>query len=783
MLEFSTKFVSAKREYSSFYKHERAPLFRKSFTLSEKPGFAEILISGLGFYRLFINGKDITKGFLAPYISNPDDIVYYDLYDLVPYLNEGENVIGIMLGAGMQNLLTNVWDFNKTKFTSSPKLALTFKAVCGDSTILFEADSFRCTDGPVIFNNHRCGVHYDARLEIDGWCEKGLDDSKWHEPIKADAPRGYAKICEAEPLKVRSEFAPVSVRKGILADYPPRNDVTSAFPEPMPESSFDHKNGYIYDFGKNSAGVFRLVIKNTTPGQKISFQCAERFSPEGELSYRNINFFPEGYAQRDIYICRGGDEEIFVPMFVYHGYQYLYASGIREDQATLDLLTYIEFNTELSDVATFSCSDEVSNKIYNIIDNSDKSNFHYFPTDCPHREKNGWTGDAAASSEHMIFTMTVENSYREWMNNIRAAQSEDGHIPGIVPTTGWGFAWGNGPAWDRVIFDLPYYTYIYRGKTEMIRENAHMMLRYLELLVRERNEDGLIEKWGLGDWCPNNRENAHDYANPLGFTNGIMMMDMCKKAVVMFEAVGLKLHAEFARTLGEETRKAVRERYVDFGSMTIEGCYQTGQAMAVYYDLLDESEKRQAVDVLVDLIHKKDDHMYVGYLGSRCLFHVLSEYGYADLAYKMITRTDAPSYGEIVAKGFTSLPEILKGDYSNDASISLNHHFFGDVKQWYLKTVLGINVNPKKNDPNEVIVAPIFIDALDFAEGSYNTPDGKLFVKWCRDGERVLLTVKTEGNVKFRIKLANGYVFENTRLSWQRNPEQLCEAVVVKGLS
>lgn len=778
MLEFSTKFVCAKREYSTFYKHERAPLFRKSFILSSKPENAEILITGLGFYQLFINGKDITKGFLAPYISNPEDIVYYDSYDLTQYLCEGENVIAVMLGAGMQNLMTNVWDFDKTKFTSSPKLALTFEAKCGDEVTAFEADSFRCTDGPITFNNHRCGVHYDARLEIEGWDKPGFDDSDWHEPLSADIPNGYPRICDADPITVRSEFAPVEVYKGTLAEYTARIDVREAFPEPGVESDAPHSGGYIYDFGKNSAGVFRMVIKNTTPGQKISFQCCERKNPAGELSYNNIAFFIEGYSQRDIYICRGGDEEIFVPMFVYHGYRYLYVHGIREDQATNDLLTYIEINTQLSDVATFKCSDEIVNKLYDICDNSDKSNFHYFPTDCPHREKNGWTGDAAASSEHMVITMTVERSWREWMNNIRSAQLLDGRIPGIVPTTGWGFAWGNGPCWDRVMFDLPYYTYIYRGTTEMITENAHMMLRYLELLTRVRSEEGLIEDWGLHDWCPNSRPNRPPVS--LGFCNGVIILDMCKKAQVMFDAVGLKLHSAFAKTLYDETREAVRKRYVDFGTMTIEGCCQSGQVLAVYYDLLDEAEKKQAVDVLVDLIHKADDHFYVGYLGSRCIFHILTKYGYADLAYKMITRTDNPSYGELVKQGFTTMPELLGDDYSKDANGSLNHHFFCDIKHWFLRTILGLNVNPYYDNPDYVEIKPHFIQSLDFAEGSYCTPNGRIDVKWHRENGNIRLNVKAEGDAKFIVNLPNGYIFEDTLMSMERKPSAVDKTVIQK---
>ena len=81
----------------------------------------------------------------------------------------------------------------------------------------------------------------------------------------------------------------------------------------------------------------------------------------------------------------------------------------------------------------------------------------------------------------------AENSYREWLSNIRAAQNEEGALPGIIPTSGWGFKWGNGPAWDRVIFELPYLCYIYRGNTEIIKENRHAMMRYLEYIATRRS--------------------------------------------------------------------------------------------------------------------------------------------------------------------------------------------------------------------------------------------------------------------------------------------------------
>ena len=156
-------------------------------------------------------------------------------------------------------------------------------------------------------------------------------------------------------------------------------------------------------------------------GQRIDIQCCEYLDGDNP-DYGNFNFYPDGYVQRDIYVLRGDEEEIFEPMFTYHGFRYIYISGITEEQATGELLTYLVMSSDLEETGGFECSDNMANKIFEIARRSDRANFYYFPTDCPHREKNGWTGDASVSSEHMIMTMNTEKSWREWLNNIRLAQ-------------------------------------------------------------------------------------------------------------------------------------------------------------------------------------------------------------------------------------------------------------------------------------------------------------------------------------------------------------------------
>ncbi|MDO4285370.1 MAG: family 78 glycoside hydrolase catalytic domain [Eubacteriales bacterium] len=751
-MEFSSKFVSECLERSTYTHHVAAPLFRRSVVLEGEQARGEILLCGLGFYELFVNGRRITKGALAPYISNPDHIVYYDRYDLTPYLRRGENVIGVMLGDGFQNGKTRVWDFMDNVFNSAPKLALCLRIEDGSQTIELEAADFYCKKGPVLFNDLRSGVFYDRRLEEAGWNAPGfVQDEGWHAPVAAEKPRGEARLCEAEPIAVTREISPVSVRPGELAPYESRADVLEGLcGEETPEGPVPATGGYLFDFGENNAGIFRLRIKGE-PGQRIDIQCGEELL-DGKLDYSNINFYPDGYAQRDSYILGSGEEEIFEPPFTYHGFRYLYVCGITPEQATPELLTYLVMSSDLEERGDFSCSDEMANRIYEAAKRSDASNFYYFPTDCPHREKNGWTGDAAISAEHMILTRGTERSWREWLRNIRCAQRLDGQIPGIVPTGDWGYEWGNGPAWDRVLFELPYQTWKYRGETGVIRENARAMMRYLDYISTRRDENGIVAV-GLGDWVPVDRD-AEDYQAPLGFTDSVMVLDMCRKAREMFAAVGLPLQAAFAEQLGTEMLEAVRRRYLDGASMMIRSACQSAQAMGVYYDVFTDAEKPAAFGRLMELIRRDGGRTTCGFLGLRVLFHVLAQFGEAELAYRMMTGTDYPSYGYFISKGDTTIPEWFLPD-ERRRTISQNHHFLCDLVQWYMRYPGGIEVRNSK----AVTIHPRFIEALSCAQARHSLPDGEVSVRWQRDGEQIRLEISCPETVDCELVLDPAYYF------------------------
>lgn len=760
-MKFSTRFVSATREYSTFEKQIPAPYFRKSFTPG-KVSSAEVTICGLGFYELFINGQRITRGLLSSYIANPDDILYYDNYDLTPYLTEGENVIGVQLGNGMIDCFGGqVWEFEKARFRSAPKFALTFESVSedGTKTEFDAADGFVCTESPVYLDDLRVGEFYDARREIPGWNKPGFDASAWRETIPAETPRGECRICDCDPILPTREIKPVSIKPGRISKNfewkqallaPLSDEIMFEYPEDeKPE------NGFIYDFGVNAAGLCRLHIKNARPGQKIILQFGETLTEDGGLDMRGMPFLPRRYNHRDIYICRGGDET-WMPSFTYHGFEYVLVTGIDEAQATPDLLTYVVMNTSLKARSTFRCSDEMANKLWDAAIISDCANFFHFPTDCPHREKNGWTGDAALSAEQMTMALTPERNWREWLRNICKSMKLSGELPGIIPTSGWGYAWGNGPAWDIVLFNIPYFTWIYTGDQTIMRECAANMLRYINYITTRRDENGLIHI-GLGDWCPTARD-GH-YIAPLEFTDTVICIDICDKAARMYEAMGMKVQQTFAETVAGELRASARLHLIDHSTATALGRCQTTQAMAIFYDIFSDAEKPRAVEKLIDLIHGENDSFDCGILGLRVIFHVLSAYGHTDLAYKMITKEEFPSYGYQIANGATSIWEDFRR--VDDAPNSRNHHFFCDYISWFMKNLIGLNVNPYRRNPNEFLLAPKFIAALDHAEATYNAPAGEVRISWKRDDDEILYSVTLPEGAKAEIALEAGWQFDD----------------------
>lgn len=735
-MDFPKQFISATREYGDYERQVSAPYMRKSFVLEAEPDKGEVLISGLGFYRFFVNGKELTKSILAPYISNPDHIIYFDTYDLTRYLQKGKNVVGVILGNGMQNAYGGfVWDFEKAPWRSAPMLALRLEVRDKErNTVTIESDeTFRTHPSGLLENDLRSGEVYDARLAIDTWCQPEFDDAGWENAIPVQAPRGVPRICEASLIRTLEKRQAVSIR--------------------------ECGNGYLYDFGVDAAGVCELRVKGVS-GQKIQLSFVE-CCRDGVPDKENLTFpdFESPYVERvqDLcYTCRGGKEERYMPYFSYYGFRYVFVTGVTREQAVEGLLTYHIMGGDFREMGGFSCSDDTANTLQEMTRRSVFSNFLWIPTDCPHREKNGWTGDAALSAEHILMNLSADQSFREWLRNVEASQFLDGSFPGIVPTGGWGR--GCGPAWDQVIVEIPYCLYKLRGDLETAREAAPYIFRYLFYLSESRNEKGLLAQ-GLGDWCETGKSGGGQKA-PVEVTGTAVGVHLLEEAMVLFERLHRKAEYEYAAALRKELREAFRKYLIHFPTMTAAGNCQTSQAMAIHYGLFEKAECGAAFDRLVQMIHSNQDHMDGGALGLRVLFQVLADYGQADLAYHMITRRDYPSYGHWIERGATALWEDFLPEECGEIH-SQNHHFFGDISRWFIQCVGGIVPNPDLEGSETVRVSPHFIENLTFAKAFYETPEGKIEVHWERIEEKVKITIQVTGNVTGEIWLPEGWMFED----------------------
>ena len=713
-------FIKATFEYCTLTEWVPAPYMRKTFTAEDAITSAYLKIAALGFYRLWINGEEITKGLLAPYICNTNDLVYYDTYDISSHLIPGENVIGIMLGNGMHNSVAGlIWKEDKRANRTPPQvsLELNLSDAGGDRTIISD-DSFKVHPSPILYDDFRTGERYDANLEIDGWNLPGFDDSLWGCAISGDVPSGELTESFAEPIKHRKTLKPVGIEK--------------------------QGDGYLYKFSENSSGHAVISI-NAEEGQVLRLIYGDMLI-DGRLTYENVTFphthiiSREDACPRTVYICREG-EQVYRPTFTFFGFQYVYIEGITEAQATADLLTYELYSSDLATVGGFQCSDPRGNGIQQMALNSDRACFFYYPMDCPHREKNGWAADAAVSADQLMINFGAENSLRQWLKGFRKGQGEDGRVPTVVPSYGWSLERKDGALWEGIVISMPYEIYTYTQDKTILSENAHTMFRYLYYL-RSILDDGIVP-YGSGDWC---RPLYYDRSMgvPQDVHNSVIAYSLCTKATEIFNVLGMTFEADYAKALGSEIKSAIRRKFVNPDTCVIKGECQVTQSIALYCGIFEEGERGKAFEALLSYIREKDNLMDVGILGARVIYHVLAEYGEAELAYNMITDSRFPSLGYVMDTGSTTFWEYWFNE-DMEPHGSLDHHMFASVSGFFVRELGGINFG----FDGSITINPRYIPQLDYVQASCRGVN----VVWKRENGDVQLSVEAAPELEKRIKI------------------------------
>ncbi|MCY0879236.1 MAG: family 78 glycoside hydrolase catalytic domain [Firmicutes bacterium] len=676
-----------------------SPLMRTFFEIPEEVIRARAYVVGLGFFELRMNGEKVGEDVLAPPFTRYDRTVLYRVLDVTRYCRPGENVVGVMLGNGFYNVhVGDVWNFPCAEWRDQPKclvqLEITLKS--GRTLEVVSGPQWECRWGPIRWDGIRNGEHYDAREEVPGWDCPGASREGW-QPVKVvRSPGGILRAQLMPPAQVVRTVRPISRRRVGEATY-------------------------VFDLGLNIAGWARIRVSGPR-GTPVTIKYGEILDERGHVDTEKMQRDSRigGQFQTDVYTLKGEGVEEWEPRFVYHGFQYLEITGWPGEPRLKDVEGRI-VHTNLRQRGTFRCANELLNKIQAAAVRSSLNNYQGYPTDCPHREKNGWTGDAALSAEQMLWNFDVATAYAKWLNDIADAQRPSGQLPGIVPTSGWGYNWGSGPSWDIAVVLLPWLMYVYLGDRAILARTYETMRRYF-CYAWSMTVDG-IAAFGLGDWCPPvGLGSQHQCPTAVTDTGSVYAM-----AMMLSKIAGILQKPQDQEEFlahAEKIRDAFRARFWDPARATVESHCQTAVATAIYHRLLEAEDERRAFDTLLSLIRARDNHLDTGILGAKYVMHCLRRYHRNDVAYALATQTTFPSWGYEILQGATTLWERWDGAASRD------HHMYSDISAWFYEGLGGIEPDPEDPGFHHVLVSPNPPPQLPWAEVTHDSPYGLIAVRW-----------------------------------------------------
>lgn len=694
---------------------------------------ARLFITCHGLYEATLNGSRVGDFVLAPGAGDYRKRLQVQVYDVTPLLKEGENELRVTLGDGWYRGCNGI-DGCRNLFGSDLALLCQLEAdgkviVCSDAS--WEASQ----SGPIRQNDMELGERCDARME---------PVADWH-GVKERA-YGCANLVPTEtvPIKEQERFS------GRILKTP--NGET------------------VIDFGQNLAGYTELRVK-ARAGQKLTLWHGETLDEHG--NFTQSNFDPGarnkngGIPQKIEYICKDG-ENVFKPHFCIFGFRY---AKLETDVDLSDAaFTSIAVYSDIPQVGFFECGNADVNRLFLNSLWSMRSNFCDIPTDCPTRERAGWTGDAGVFVPTAMFLADCYPVFRKWLAECRLAQGRDGRIANIAPPNSAGGFIGNllrgAAGWGDACISVPWALYEATGRTEILQENYDMMTRWLAFSTkrakktRKKNRsnpyrDCLVDTgFHFGEWLEpdvpamqamrkNMRLGAPEVATAYFFRSASLLGEIAT-------ILGKTDDAERFGRIAENAKKAYRFAQTKDGVITSDR--QCEYVRPIAFGLLEGEEARRAADALDELVKKNGYHLNTGFLSTPDLCRVLADYGHAETAYRLLLQDTCPSWLYAVKKGATTIWETWDGVRPNGTvHDSLNHYAYGAISGWLFSGVCGI-----RRTHGALCIEPKPNRALRFAKAKWLSNVGCIESAWGYEDDRVLFIVTVP--IPATIKLPNGTV-------------------------
>lgn len=674
--------------------HEQALYIRKKVHIEQEIEKVTMRLSALGVVKGFCNGEEIDNDLLTPGWTDFHKRIPFYTFDLTKYMREGQNVLAFTLGNGW-GVGTVAW-FGKKHYSKQPLMWCDIEIVYSDGTTecVGSDNTFRLTFGQIVSNDLFDGEVWDARCDVGEFASANYDDSAWE----------YATIHEGYTERLGPAMAPLTRKK-----------------ERYSGTYLYEQGGYhIYDFMQNHAGVPEIAIHNATSGTKLTFIYGEMLDEDGNVYTKNLRLA----KATDVYICREGNQS-FCPHMTFHGYRYI---GVRvEGACQLEGVESVAIYSDIPFHSTFSCSDETINQLFRNIIASQKSNFINVPTDCPQRdERLGWTGDVQIFCRSAMLNADCRDFFQKYLVDVLDAQQENGMIDWVAPSVCVDFDQMYGsPGWGDVITVLPYEYYCMYQDDSMIRKALPAAKRWLQYCIND-SEEYVRPDRGYGDWLSINETTDKTLLSIFYIAYSSLLI------AKMSEIVGEDAEEYFE--LYEEVKETIRKKFIlENGKLMSDT--QTAYVLAYTFGIMTAEEIRPH---LLASLEKHNYHLSTGFLGVKYLLPVLCELGEYDLAYKVFTQKDFPSWCYPVVNGATTMWEAwncyVKGvGFSSTATNSFNHYAFGAVCEWMYSKMLGIQYTQ-----DGIVICPVIDESgcITWAKGSTGLGDAKISVEWknCENG-------------------------------------------------
>lgn len=698
-----------------------AQYFRKQFSANKKILSATAFITAHGMYEAQINGKRVGDYYLTPGWTSYNKRLQYQVFDVTNLLNSGKNAIGVAVGNGWYRgflAWENQRDIYGKRLGLLVQLQITYKD--GSSEIIISDDSWKSSTGGILYSEIYHGETYDAGAEKKGWSLPGYDDSNWAGvKVQEYGNSNLVATCN-EPVKKHETFKPVKIFK-------------------------TPKGEQVIDFGQNLVGWVMVKAKGKQ-GDKITIQHAEVLDKAGNFYIENLRA-----AKATAQYILNDEEKIFEPHFTFYGFRYIKVEGF-PGELNPENFTAVALYSAMKPNGTFTSSNPLINQLQHNIQWGQRGNFLDVPTDCPQRdERLGWTGDAQAFSRTAAFNFGVNNFFAKWLKDV-AADQIDGSVPFVVPNVlGPGSAGSAG--WADVATIIPWNMYLAYGDKNILEDQYESMKAWVGFM--ERNSTGFLWNKGFhfGDWLFYRPFDDNDGRSAV---TDKYLIAQCffshSTELVIKTAKLLKKTDDIAKytALQKNIKDAFIKEYLTPNGRLVSGT-QTAYVLALNFDMLPESLRAQAAEKLVNNIKSYGNHLTTGFLGTPYLCHVLSRYGYTDMAYTLLMQESYPSWLYPVKMGATTIWERWDGikpdsSFQTPGMNSFNHYAYGAIGDWMYRVVAGLDTEEDKPGYKKIKIQPHIGGKLTQAAATLNTYYGKLHSGWKLENEKLVLEVEVPVN-------------------------------------